>query len=113
MPSRPPVHRHAGYRTEAQRKAEFDERRKNDEARKLYTYRWAQTAKGFLSANPLCVHCLAKGMTTSATEVDHIQPHKGDRTLFWTRTNWQALCKPCHSRKTATEDSGFAPPRKP
>ncbi|MCT9125512.1 HNH endonuclease [Cupriavidus gilardii] len=39
--------------------------------------------------------------------VDHIVPHKGDSKLFWSRSNWQALCKPCHDRKAATEDGGF------
>lgn len=112
MPSRPPVHRHQGWRTEEQRKAEYDARRKDDEARKLYSYRWSQTAKGFLRAHPLCAHCLAEGRTMAATEVDHIRPHRGDRALFWDRNNWQALCKSCHSRKTATEDSGFAGPRR-
>lgn len=28
-------------------------------------------------------------------------------SLFWDRTNWQGLCKQCHSRKTAAEDGGF------
>jgi 5-methylcytosine-specific restriction protein A len=23
--------------------------------------------------------------------------------LFWDEDNWQALCKPCHDRKTAVE----------
>nr|WP_292832122.1 HNH endonuclease signature motif containing protein [Mesorhizobium sp.] len=27
--------------------------------------------------------------------------------LFWDRSNWQPLCKPCHDRKTATSDGGF------
>ncbi|WP_407496877.1 HNH endonuclease [Pseudooceanicola sp. MF1-13] len=35
--------------------------------------------------------------------MDHITPHKGDRKLFWDRSNWQALCHACHSRKTARE----------
>jgi 5-methylcytosine-specific restriction protein A len=39
--------------------------------------------------------------------VDHIIPHKGNKGLFWTRFNHQALCKSCHDRKTATEDGGF------
>jgi 5-methylcytosine-specific restriction protein A len=39
-----------------------------------------------------------------ATEVDHKKAHHGDQGLFWDRYNWQALCKPCHSRKTAEED---------
>ena len=32
--------------------------------------------------------------------VDHIIPHRGDPELFWDRSNWQALCKNCHDRKT-------------
>ena len=47
-----------------------------------------------------------------AREVDHIEPHKGDDTLFWDQDNWQPLCKPCHSRKTATEDGGFGNPKR-
>jgi len=43
----------------------------------------------------------------AATVVDHIKPHRGDKTLFWERSNWQALCKQCHDIKTAKEDGGF------
>jgi 5-methylcytosine-specific restriction endonuclease McrA len=25
--------------------------------------------------------------------------------LFWRRSNWQALCKSCHSKKTQTIDN--------
>ena len=46
---------------------------------------------------------------TASTTVDHIIPHKGDRKLFWDKTNWQALCKPCHDAKTAREDGRWAP----
>jgi 5-methylcytosine-specific restriction protein A len=46
------------------------------------------------------------GRITPATVIDHITPHRGDRALFWQSSNWQALCKPCHDRKTATEDGG-------
>ncbi|WP_233882799.1 HNH endonuclease [Brevibacillus laterosporus] len=45
-------------------------------------------------------------MLTGATVVDHIVPHKGDKTLFWDRKNWQPLCEQCHNRKTAREDRG-------
>ena len=36
--------------------------------------------------------------------LDHIIPHRGDETLMWSESNWQALCKPCHDKKTWTED---------
>ena len=68
-----------------------------------YNYRWRQTSKRYLFLHPLCVACEAQGRLTPATEVDHITPHKGDQALFWDESNWQPLCRPCHSRKTAVE----------
>ncbi|TIX74642.1 MAG: HNH endonuclease, partial [Mesorhizobium sp.] len=32
-----------------------------------------------------------------ANVVDHVKPHRGDMRLFWSRSNWQPLCTPCHS----------------
>jgi 5-methylcytosine-specific restriction protein A len=57
--------------------------------------------------HPLCEECKRNGRLTPATVVDHITPHKGNRELFWDESNWQALCKSCHDRKTAKEDGGF------
>ena len=76
-----------------------------------YTGKWQKAAKAFLVEHPLCrdpfrVH---GGVAVPAREVDHIIPHKGDQKLFWRRSNWQGLCKPCHSRKTANE-GGFGRP---
>jgi 5-methylcytosine-specific restriction endonuclease McrA len=28
----------------------------------------------------------------------------GDPNLFWNESNWQALCRRCHNRKTAVSD---------
>ena len=36
--------------------------------------------------------------------LDHIIPHRGNPVLMWDESNWQALCKPCHDKKTWTED---------
>ena len=71
------------------------------------TRRWRTARKRHLARSPLCVKCLAAGQSVAATEVDHIRPHKGDPVLFWDPTNWQSLCKPCHSKKTTTQDGGF------
>lgn len=73
----------------------------------LYGHAWRKLRARFLMGNPLCVHCLEKGLITPANEVDHIEPHRGDMEKFYDESNLQALCKPCHSRKTATEDHGF------
>ena len=71
-----------------------------------YGSRWQKESKRFLQAHPLCVHCMKKSppMYVKATVVDHITPHRGNQELFWNRDNWQALCKPCHDKKTLTED---------
>lgn len=71
-----------------------------------YTNTWLKARKAFLIAHPLCVECAKLGKTTPATEVDHIIPHKGNKTLFWNEKNWQPLCKSCHSKKTFTETLG-------
>lgn len=72
-----------------------------------YTRTWRDAREQYLRLHPLCVACYKLNFITPAKEVDHIVPHKGDMKLFWDQTNWQGLCKPCHSAKTATEDGGF------
>jgi 5-methylcytosine-specific restriction protein A len=69
-----------------------------------YNRRWQKISKAFLNAHPLCERCKVKGIYTKATVVDHRKPHRGDRELFWNRSNWQSLCKHCHDVKTMTED---------
>ncbi|HHM4835725.1 TPA: HNH endonuclease [Pseudomonas aeruginosa] len=72
-----------------------------------YGYRWQQARARYLAKHPLCRLCSDAGKVVAATEVDHIIPHRGDMELFWQESNWMALCKVCHSKKTATEDGGF------
>ena len=76
------------------------ERPRNQRKKQWYNRRWEKARMLFLRDHPLCVHC--EGVTP-ATEVDHIIPHRGDMELFWDQSQWQALCKSCHSRKTASE----------
>lgn len=70
-----------------------------------YGNRWRKARKAFLESHPLCEECLKHGRYVKATDVDHIVAHRGDLKLFWDRSNWQALCHSCHSKKTAREDS--------
>lgn len=72
--------------------------------RRGYDSRWRTARKRYLSSHPLCVSCLKDNKIVKAEVVDHIVPHRGNKTLFWDETNWQALCKRCHDRKTMTED---------
>ncbi len=65
-----------------------------------YDARWRKERTLFLKQHPLCVECMRNSKLTPATVVDHIIPHRGDKTLFWDKENWQPLCKSCHDRKT-------------
>ncbi|WP_458462413.1 HNH endonuclease signature motif containing protein [Paenibacillus sp.] len=76
-------------------------------AERGYDSRWRKARTGFLKKHPLCVTHWKDGYVQAATVVDHIKPHRGDKTLFWDRNNWQALCRQCHAIKTAKEDGGF------
>jgi 5-methylcytosine-specific restriction protein A len=70
-----------------------------------YGREWQKIRNLFIKQNPLCVKCKAKRLTVPAKEIDHILPKSkggGDEV-----SNLQALCKACHSRKTATENGGF------
>lgn len=56
-----------------------------------------------LMTEPLCRACAEQGISTPATEVDHIDPHRGDIAIFMDFENTQSLCRSCHSKKTAKE----------
>lgn len=73
----------------------------------LYSHKWREARVRFLRRHPMCEHCRYESRVIAATEIDHIIPHRGDMKLFWDKSNWMALCKPCHSRKTAKENGGF------
>ena len=79
-----------------------EQQRPNVDVRRLYrTVRWAKLRALVLAEQPLCADCLMEEVTlTPATDVDHIKPHRGDLTLFWSRANLQGLCHECHGRKT-------------
>ena len=65
-----------------------------------YDRRWRRLRIAVLSGEPLCREC-----GKPATEVDHIVAiAKGGEDV---ESNLQPLCKPCHSRKTATQDGGL------
>ena len=69
-----------------------------------YNSKWRKTRAAYLRKHPLCVRCMADGRYVKATVVDHVIPHRGDQQLMWDESNYQALCKKCHDKKTWTED---------
>ena len=73
------------------------------------TSKWKRLRVLQLTAHPLCKLCLERGTPTVATVVDHVVPHRGDRTLFFLG-ELQSLCEPCHNiEKKREEMHGFRP----
>jgi 5-methylcytosine-specific restriction protein A len=89
----------------------YDKERLKDPIRKLFnTVRWHWVRKAVLARDRICVIC----KSWAAGEADHLIPARkyiaqngGDMNRFYDESNLQGLCKPCHSRKTATEDGAF------
>lgn len=69
-----------------------------------YDTEWNRTSRRYRKTHPTCEnpHC-----HQPSEHVDHID---GDNTNH-NPTNLQALCHPCHSRKTVLHDGGFGRPR--
>lgn len=79
----------------------------NDEARgtpaeRGYDKDWWRLRHAFLQTNPICCvpSCGAK-----ATHVDHIKSIKEAPHLRLVPSNLRSMCGPCHSRRTARDQS--------
>lgn len=73
-------------------------------AQRGYDALWRKLRVMYLRSNPLCIHCQQQGAVTAASEVDHIVPKRSGGSNH--NSNLQALCKSCHSKKTAKERLG-------
>ena len=98
MPTRPPTHRPSGWISPQQR-----DRERGTRQQRGYDAAWQRVRLVVLAEEPLCTFCAHAGLTTAATEVDHIDGNSRNNE----RTNLRALCKCCHSARTA-RDQGFA-----
>jgi 5-methylcytosine-specific restriction protein A len=78
------------------RKARADARRPSARERG-YSSAWDKASADYLAAHPWCVMCAEYGQRRLATVTDHVIPHRGDKRLFWDRSNWQGLCGPHHN----------------
>ncbi len=66
-----------------------------------YTSKWRTARDAFLAINDRCAW---PGCGKPAEVVDHIQAHRGDPKLFWSRSNWQPLCTSCHNSKKQKQE---------
>ncbi|TPM61098.1 HNH endonuclease [Mesorhizobium sp. B2-2-4] len=86
-----------GVRCECQRTATRERNARHDARRpsareRGYDAKWDRERAAYLYLHNTCRKC-----GREATTVDHIIPHRGDRSLFWNRSNWQPLCTSCHN----------------
>ena len=79
------------------------DRRRPDSGKRGYDARWQKYTKIRLHMHPLCEYCRREGRIVAATVTDHIQPHRGDRNLFWDAANHQSLCTFHHNQKSGQE----------
>jgi 5-methylcytosine-specific restriction protein A len=89
--------------------AQYNRYERTPDMKKRYKGPWPAIRRRFLAGHPLCEMCLREGMYTEAREVHHILP-LADGGSHDT-SNLMALCKPCHSRITATEGGRWGKPQ--
>ena len=77
---------------------------KTSAASRGYGHKWRKAREEHLAANTFCVRCECQGRIRAATVVNHSVPHRGDQRLFWDRSKWESLCKPCHDGPTQAEE---------
>ncbi len=78
-----------------------DDANRGNSTERGYGSDWQRVRLAFLQHNPLCQDCQDAGRTAAACEVHHVAKVAvaPERRLDW--DNLRALCKPCHSRRTA------------
>lgn len=102
MPTRPAQHRPAGWKPYKEDTLQV-KRRQARRALPTNSAAWRKIRAAQLAREPLCRHCAALGRVKAATDVDHIDGDDANNDLG----NYQSLCGPCHSAKTARENGGF------
>ena len=83
-----------------QEQREYDQSRKGDSFRKLYSSaRWKRIRDWHLTHEPLCRACKERGRLEAARIVDHVTPMRRGGDPF-DDSNFQSLCRSCHSGKS-------------
>lgn len=70
-----------------------------------YGSAWEKARAAYLRKHPFCCRCDAVGAVTLATVVNHKTPHRGDKTLFWDKKNWEPVCESHHNSAAQKEDN--------
>ena len=70
---------------------------RRDAAGRGYDNKWLHATRWFKQCYPYCLGCQAIGLDRATDVVDHVIPHQGDQTLFWSEGNWQPACRWHHN----------------
>jgi len=69
---------------------------------------WQKRRKHQFVIEPFCCVCTAQGrLSVVATEVDHVEPHRGNWMSFRLGAV-QSLCASCHGHKKFEEEHGYS-----
>ena len=71
---------------------------------------WKSIRRHRLAEEPQCRECAIEGRTIPANQVDHIEPHRGEWSLFMQYENTQSLCLHHHKAHRYLERSGSRSP---
>lgn len=91
---------HCDQHTPKRTRARNGDAHRPSAARRGYSTRWQAARLRYLRHHPTCTtpHCRSR-----ADVVDHIVRAREAGIDFWDQSNWQALCTPCHARKSGIE----------
>lgn len=71
----------------------YRDRRRSHAVGRFYDAQWRAEAEAFKRHHPYCLGCFAAfGERVPTTTVDHIEPHRGDRSKFADPGNRQPTC---------------------
>lgn len=101
-----PDHQEQAAKREKDRKTAFDRTRPSASIRGYTSDFWRKRRAEVFKRDPWCMSCT----TSRSTHADHKVPRARGGTDDL--DNLQGLCRSCHSRKTAREDSGFTKRRR-
>lgn len=83
--------------------------RKSTADKRYKTEWWKQYSVAFRIANPECIECKRKGISTPPDLTDHVI-RVNDGGSFEDQRNHQAMCRPCHKIKSDKERNGLTLP---
>lgn len=87
------------------------EGQQGDDAMVLSLYKtkqWQAMRQRKLRIHPYCQcpHHRGKDKSAKATVVDHREPHRGDKRLFFDFSNLQSMTKLCHDKFKQSQEKG-------